>query len=152
MPSGLSLPPHSLLSSFFRSSSLLPPWGDLGPQSQTQEATQTVKGPGSIAHHPTCPAVLLLSAVPTLSVCWQQTEAGPPCPPPITSFRYLRSRGSRKDKFNLPPHLISSGSCVLSLAGVERAEMMMRMGVNNNSAGFLFCFFSFGRAVCGMDS
>ena len=63
-------------------------------------------------------------------------------PPPVTSFRYLKSRGSRKDKFNLPPpYLISSGSCFLSLVGVEGAEMMMRMGVNNNSAGFLFCFF-----------
>ena len=44
----------------FRSSPLFPPWGDLGPQSQTQEATQTVKGPDSIAQHPTFPAVGLL--------------------------------------------------------------------------------------------
>lgn len=101
MPSGLSLPPRSLLSGSFGSSTLLPPLGNLGPQSQTQGAPQAAKGPTSLAHCPLCLAVWLLSAVPTPGVRWQQTEAGP-ClpPPPITSFRFLRCRGSRKDKFN----------------------------------------------------
>ena len=104
MPSGLSLPPHSLLSGSFGSSPLLPPLGNLGPQSQTQGAPQAAKAPTSLAHRPPCLAVWLLSAVPTPSVCWQRTEAGP-CLPPITSFRFLRCRGSRKDKFNFlePP-------------------------------------------------